>query len=76
MPTARCISPQPRPRPSSRIITATAIDGLKDGLIDDPRKCDFNPKVDVPACSAGADGANCLTAAQAEFPLRGSLIRR
>ncbi len=43
-----------------------AIDGLKDGLIDDPRKCSFNPAVDVPACSAGADGANCLTAAQAE----------
>ena len=43
-----------------------AIDGLKDGLIDDPRKCDFNPKVDVPACSAGADGADCLTAAQAD----------
>jgi hypothetical protein len=43
-----------------------AIDGLKDGLIDDPRKCSFNPAVDVPACSAGADGPNCLTAAQAE----------
>ena len=43
-----------------------AIDGLKDGLIDDPRKCNFNPARDVPACSAGADGANCLTAAQAE----------
>jgi hypothetical protein len=43
-----------------------AIDGLKDGLIDDPRKCKFDPKVDVPACSAGADGPNCLTAAQAE----------
>ena len=43
-----------------------AIDGLKDGLIDDPRKCNFNPALDVPACSAGADGADCLTAAQAE----------
>jgi hypothetical protein len=43
-----------------------AIDGLKDGLIDDPRKCSFNPQRDVPACSAGADGADCLTATQAE----------
>jgi len=42
-----------------------AIDGLKDGLIDDPRKCAFNPARDVPICSAGTDGADCLTSAQA-----------
>jgi hypothetical protein len=42
-----------------------AIDGLKDGLIDDPRKCKFDPVRDVPACSAGVDGTDCLTAAQA-----------
>ena len=42
-----------------------AIDGLKDGLIDDPRKCAFDPARDVPACAAGVDGADCLTAAQA-----------
>src|SRR6185503_3104871 len=42
-----------------------AIDGLKDGLIDDPRKCDFNPSRDVPVCGAGADRADCLTTAQA-----------
>jgi hypothetical protein len=41
-----------------------AIDGLKDGLIDDPRKCAFDPARDIPACSAGTDGADCLTAAQ------------
>jgi Tannase and feruloyl esterase len=41
------------------------VDGLKDGLIDDPRKCSFDPARDVPACSAGADTADCLTPAQA-----------
>ena len=38
-------------------------DGLKDGLIDDPRKCNFDPKGLL--CKAG-DGAECLTAPQAE----------
>ena len=42
-----------------------AVDGLNDGLIDDPRRCSFDPKKDVPACQAGADGADCLTEAQA-----------
>jgi feruloyl esterase len=36
-------------------------DGLKDGLIDDPTKCQFDPA--VLACKAG-DGPDCLTAPQ------------
>ena len=42
-----------------------AVDGLKDGLIGDPRKCAFDPAHDVPACT-GDDRPDCLTAAQAE----------
>jgi hypothetical protein len=42
-----------------------AVDGLKDGLIDDPRACRFDPTRDVPACRDGAGAATCLTAAEA-----------
>jgi feruloyl esterase len=42
-----------------------AIDGLEDGLIDDPRKCSFDPARDVPACRDGVDAPDCLTSAQA-----------
>src|SRR5437867_4468272 len=38
-----------------------AIDGLKDGLIDDPTKCHFDPQ--VLECKSG-DAPSCLTAAQ------------
>jgi feruloyl esterase len=43
-----------------------AIDGLTDGLIDDPRNCPVDIATDVPACRAGTDGAACLTSAQAQ----------
>lgn len=42
-----------------------AVDGLADGLIDDPRECAFDVAKDVPACPAGLEGASCLTPAQA-----------
>lgn len=38
-------------------------DGVKDGLIGDPRSCKFNPRDYV--CKSGTSG-NCLTRAQAE----------
>ena len=43
-----------------------AIDGLEDGLIDDPRLCQVNVAQDVPACANGRDTDACLTPAQAE----------
>ena len=44
-----------------------AADGLKDGLIDDPRQCHFDPA--ALACQ-GADGDSCLTAAQVQTARR------
>jgi feruloyl esterase len=40
-----------------------ALDGVKDGLIEDPRRCHFDPK--VLACK-GEESADCLSAAQVE----------
>jgi feruloyl esterase len=42
-----------------------AVDGLADGLIDDPRRCSFNVAKDVAVCPAGSDARTCLTPAQA-----------
>ena len=39
-----------------------AIDGIVDGVIDDPRKCKFDPA--VLTCKAGQDPATCLTPKQ------------
>jgi hypothetical protein len=43
-----------------------AVDGLRDGLIDDPRQCNFSVARDVPSCASGNDAsAMCLTPAEA-----------
>jgi hypothetical protein len=41
-----------------------AIDGLADGLIDDPRTCNFNPLTDLSTCAGDVDGTACFTTAQ------------
>ena len=38
-----------------------ALDGVTDGQLRNPLKCDFDPAVHIPACS-GTSGPNCLTA--------------
>jgi feruloyl esterase len=40
------------------------VDGLKDGLIEDPRRCPFDPAVDLPKCPEDKDAKNCFTTAQ------------
>lgn len=39
-------------------------DGLKDGLIDDPRRCGFRASRDLPRCGPSEDHAKCFTDAQ------------
>lgn len=46
----------------SAVAACDAIDGLKDALIDDPRRCAFDPA--TVACTSSADEASCLTAPQ------------
>ena len=45
------------------IQTCDGLDGVKDGLLADPRKCHFDPSV---LLCRGGDAENCLTAAQVE----------
>jgi feruloyl esterase len=49
----------------SAMAKCDAVDGLADGLIDDPRECAFDPARDVPACGASGASNACLTPAEA-----------
>jgi feruloyl esterase len=40
------------------------LDGLADGLIDDPRRCAFNAATDLPKCANDADGPACFSTSQ------------
>ncbi len=40
-----------------------ALDGIADGILDDPRDCPFNASTDLPVCAPGnASDPNCFTA--------------
>lgn len=41
------------------VAACDALDGIEDGLINDPRKCDFDPYSMV--CAPGEDAIDCLT---------------
>ncbi|HZM96152.1 MAG TPA: tannase/feruloyl esterase family alpha/beta hydrolase [Vicinamibacterales bacterium] len=41
------------------------LDGVRDGLLENPTRCTFDPK-EIECRSSGADGPNCLTTAQVE----------
>lgn len=43
-----------------------ALDGVKDGLIQNPAACNFRPERDLPLCKPGETGAQCFTKAQRE----------
>jgi len=43
-----------------------SVDGQEDGLIDDPRKCDFDPEKDLPRCPGDVDSPEGFTTAQIE----------
>ena len=70
------MGPAPIPPPKLQVLAGAvmarcdAIDGLADGLIDDPRRCDFDARVHAKACPAGADAPDCLTTAQAEAVMK------
>lgn len=46
------------------IAACDAADGVADGVLDDPRQCDFDPAV---LWCGGADTPNCLTAPQVDW---------
>ena len=62
------IPPEKYPVIHKAALTACdAMDGVKDGVLDDPMKCTFDPA--VLACK-GADAADCLTRPQVEAAKR------
>ena len=42
------------------------VDGVEDGLIQNPAACDFRPERDLPRCEGKAAGTGCFTQAQIE----------
>ncbi len=45
-----------------------ALDGVEDGVISDPRRCNFDPK--SLECKAGDTGGQCLTPVQVDAAAR------
>src|SRR5882672_10634772 len=64
---ARALSEAPLTLDTLKIVAdaVTAKCGGPDGVVDDPRRCAFDPARDLPLCAA-TSGAGCVTTAQAE----------
>jgi hypothetical protein len=61
---ASFIGPSKIPTISAAVLAACdELDGVRDGILNDPRQCHFDPATIL--CKAGQDSDNCLTAAQA-----------
>ena len=66
----RALSAAPIPPAKLRLVAdavygkCDAADGVKDGVIDDPRACRFNPAADLARCSGESDDAGCFSSAQ------------
>src|SRR5581483_2537672 len=66
----RALSTAPIPTKKLQVLSdhiysrCDALDGLKDGLIDDPRRCDFKPSRDLPVCKGEGDSSDCFTPKQ------------
>jgi Tannase and feruloyl esterase len=67
---ARALNATPIPSAKLQLIAQAvyrkcdAADGLADGLIDDPRRCPFDPAADLPKCSGDKEDDGCFTSAQ------------
>ena len=68
--TAQALSAAPIPVSKLKLLAERVYqecddkDGLADGLIDDPRLCDFQPSRHLPKCPDGVDHDGCFTAGQ------------
>jgi Tannase and feruloyl esterase len=66
----RALAKAPIPAAKMRLVAdavyakCDAVDGLEDGLINDPRACHFSPSTDLPRCNADTDAPECFTAGQ------------
>jgi feruloyl esterase len=62
---AGAISPAKMPALAKAVYgKCDALDGLEDGIIEDPLRCNFDPAADLPKCDAGKDSPDCFTAPQ------------